>query len=175
MAVKSLKNATLQILDASGTPNVVTVLLGQGNVTWTENYGYDYETERGDIGNGSVRDADEQPVELNVTSKWENTYYNGSDPDNAPDGDTDATVTPYEALKGVEAASAWTSTGADACEPYAVKVRIEFDVTCGSVVDETVTFDEFRCESCAFDVQAGTLVFSGKSKQVRPTVVRANL
>jgi len=33
-------------------------------------------------------------------------------------------------------------------------------------------FTEFRCESCAFDVSAGTLVFSGKSKEVRPVTTR---
>jgi hypothetical protein len=171
MAVKSLKNAVLAILDGAGTPKVVTVLLGQGNVTWTENYGYDYETERGTIATGTVRDADEQPVELNVTAKWENTYYEGNDPDNEAG---DFGCTPYEALKGVEAASSWVSTGADACEPYCCAVRIRFDVECGAsgVVSETVTFQEFRCESCAFDVQAGTLVFSGKSKEVRPLVER---
>jgi len=168
MARKSLKNATLKILDGTTpVPLEVTVLLGTGNVTWTENYGYDYEPERGVIADGTVRDADEQPVEVNVTATWENTYYDAND-------STSDSVTPYEALKNVGAAATggWETTGADACEPYACRLRIEFDVTCGTVADELVVFDEFRCESCAFDISAGTLVFSGKSKQVSPTVTR---
>ena len=171
MAVKSLKNATLQLRDGSGTAKVVTLKLGTGNVTWTENYGYEYETERGSIGSGTVRDADEQPVDLSVTTKWENITYDGNDP--LADAGDDA-VTPAEALKGVGAASGWLTSGADDCEPYACEVYIEFDVTCVAtgVLPEKVTFTEFRCESVAFDVSAGTLVFSGKSKEVRPNVVR---
>ena len=171
MAVKSLKNATLQLRDGSGTQKVVTLKLGTGNVTWTENYGYEYETERGDIGLGTVRDADEQPVDLNVTTKWENIIYDGNDPDTAAGDDS---VTPYEALKGVDGASDWLTSGSDDCEPYACEVYIEFDVTCVAtgVLPEKVLFSEFRCESVAFDVSAGTLVFSGKSKQVRPVTVR---
>ena len=167
MARKSLKNATLTILDGTSvTPLEIAVQLGTGNITWTENYGYDYETERGNIANGTVRDADEQPVEVNVTATWENTYY----------GAGDATVvTPYEALKRVGAAAAWVTTGADACEPYACELQIEFDVDCGSTLDELTRFTEFRCESCAFDISAGTLVFSGKSKEVRPVTTRTTI
>ncbi len=52
MARKSLKNATLKILDGTSvTPQEVEVKLGTGNVTWTENYGYEYEPERGNIAN----------------------------------------------------------------------------------------------------------------------------
>jgi len=166
MARKSLKNATLKILDGTSvTPNEITVKLGTGNITWTENYGYDYEPERGNIANGTVRDADEQPVDVNVTATWEDTIYGT--------GDTEF-VTPYEALKRQGAAADWETTGADACEPYACELDIEFDITCGGTLDELVRFTEFRCESCAFDISAGTLVFSGKSKEVRPAVTRVD-
>ena len=174
MAVKSLKNATLQIRDGTGTPKVVTLRLGTGNITWTENYGYEYEAERGNIANGTVRATDEQPVDVNVTTKWENIIYGTADP-LVDSGDEN--VTPYEALTKTGAASSWATTGADSCEPYSCELYIEFDVDCSgsSVLPEKVTFGEFRCESCAFDVQAGTLVFSGKSKEVRPSVVRESI
>jgi len=162
MARKDLKNSTITIKDNGA--NSIDIKIGTGNLTWSENYPKEYEPERGSVGGGTVRDADEQPVEVNVTSTWENVVSEGSE-----------TATPYEALRRVGAAVGWVSTGVDPCEPYAVSLEIKMDVNCtgtSTKLGELVQFDEFRVEKVDFDISAGTLIFNGKSKQVSPTVTR---
>lgn len=164
MAKRDLRNATLTIRDGTTpTPLSTEIFLGTGNATWTENTPMEYETEKGLISSGTVRRADEQPVEVSITSRWERvTSVSG-------DGEP---ITPYELLKAVHTASAAITTGADVCEPYACEMELTFLPNCGSEQAERVVFNEFRAESCVFDPQAGTLAITGKSKQVTPTYDR---
>jgi len=164
---KSLREAVLTIKDGTGTPKTVDVIIGTGTLTWTVNTPNEYEPDRGVIGTGQVRLADESPVDVNLTCRFIDMF--------SVSGEL---VTPYEAVYGIGTASSdgWISAGADNCEPYAVVFEIVFTPVCSGgspKTAETITFNEFRADSCAFDPDAGTLVITGKSKEVRPTVVRS--
>jgi len=167
MPKKDLRNATLTIRDATTpTPLSTVVKIGTGNITFTENYPMEYETDRGSIANGTVRRGDDVPVEVNVTCTWFEILSEATD--------LPLVYTPKELLRGEGRAVAAISVGADPCEPYACELELLLEVECatGARKDEKIVFDEFRVESCAFDVSAGTLVFSGKSKQISPSVTR---
>lgn len=168
---KTWREGVLSIIDGSGTPKTVDVILGTGNLTFTISTPMEYETNRGVLSTGNVRAADDVPLELSLTSRFIDLYsdYGGS---------SDEIVTPYEAMyqKGQANADGWVSAGSDACEPYAVDLQIVFDPVCPgggtAKTDETILFPEFRCESCVGDIEAGTLVFNGKCKDNHPTITR---
>ena len=164
---KDLREAVITIEDGSGTPKTTTVIIGEGNLTYTVSTPHEYTADRGIISSGTVRQGDDVPCELSVTCRFIDVYSEDS---------TGESITPFEALHGVgeAAAAGWVTAGADACEPYAVVVRVVMTPGCGSSAKqpETVVFTEFRVESCVFDYDAGTLVFGGKCKVIEPTVLR---
>jgi hypothetical protein len=167
MPQKDLKNATIKIVDGDATPETLNIRMGQGNLTWSESYPREYLPERGIVADGTVRDADQEPLELTIQGTWEFVKSTGTEP-----------VTPYEALNRVGAASTWVSTGVDPCEPYAVDVEAHCGLNCTgttTTLGELIIFPEFRVESVNFDMQAGTIEFSGKCKAVRPTVTRTTI
>jgi hypothetical protein len=157
-----IKNTILKILDGTGTPNTVTVKIGEGNVTWTEKKPRQYTKNRGRL--DGVRNGDEEPVELKIDCRWD--FYKS-------DGSED--VTPVEAIKQQGAASSWTTTGSDDCEPYAVDIHIEYNISCGATADELYVFPEFRYEQIEFDLRAGTFSVSGMCNVTEPTVTRTTL
>lgn len=167
MAKRDLRDAVVTIEDAtSPTPLSVELKMGSGNITWNEQRPLEYVPERGNIANGTVRKADEVPVEVSFTGDWiDATSVSG-------DGES---ITAYELLKRVGSADDAVSTGADSCEPYAVKLSVKFSPTCAGVSSkkpELIVFNEFREEGVQFDAQAGTISVTGKSKETAPTYSR---
>lgn len=161
-----IRNATLLIQDGTATPLEVEVKFGEGNITWDENSPYEYLPERGEVAAGTVRFADQEPLSVSVEGIFENLISNGAED-----------VTVYEILKRVGAASAYVSTGSDPCEPYAVDLVLMLDTNCtggAAPLGEIITFAEFRVESISPDVRGGTLNFSGKCKNVAPTIIRSS-
>lgn len=165
-AVIDLKNTTIKFVDGAGTPNTITLNIGDGNITFSEKRNVEYRMNRGKLSGGKVRLGDEVPVDVSMDIEWEflRSDSGGGEP-----------VTPEEALKGVGAASGWTTTGADACEPYCIDIHIENLITCGSVKDERIVFSEFRYEEINHDPKAGTLSVTGKCNEVSPTVTRLDI
>lgn len=163
MAVIDLKKTTVKIIDGTAiTPLEITVVIGEGNLTYSIKRNIEYRLNRGLVASSNVREGDEEPLEVSLDVEYQFYKSEGAEP-----------ITPAEALQQIEGASAWVTTGADVCEPYAVDLEVEFDPNCGSVKKETLTFSEFRYESLDFDIDAGTLSTSGKCKEVRPTSVRS--
>jgi hypothetical protein len=160
MPVIDLKNTTIKILD--GNKNELEVLVGEGNLSYSESKPRQYIKDRGRLSN--VRDGDEEPVELNMSFTWEWLRSHGGEE-----------TTVEEALKQVGAAADWVTTGADACEPYCVDIVLENEGGCDAVLDEVITFSEFRYEKLDHDAKAGTVTVSGKCNEVMPTVVRTAL
>lgn len=161
MAQIDLKNATLFIFDGTGTPNELEIKIGEGNFTYSEKRNIEYKKDRGllDI----TREGDEEPMEISFDFVWE--WVKSS---------TGYAITPFEALKQVGQASAWATSGA-ACEPYAVDLVVEVDVSCGTIQDETLTFNEFRWESLDSDLRAGTVSCKGKCNSKVASSVRSTL
>lgn len=162
MAQIDLKDATIKILDGTTpTPNEITVKIGEGNLTYTEKRNIEYVKDRGEL--DTTREGDEEPTELSIDAVWEEITASAGLPPSIKD-----------AIKGVGEASTWVSTGGD-CEPYAVDVVVEVDVSCGTVEDEQLTFSEFRYEQVDHDLRAGTFAISGMCNETMPTAVRTTL
>lgn len=157
MSVIDLKHAIIQVRGGT-TGNKITVVLGTGNLTYDEKRTMDYVKDRGLL--NTVREGDEEPMDVKLDATWE--FITGAS----------AEITIEDAMKKRNNASAWTSTSADACEPYAVDLYILYTPICGSSNGETIVLPDFRWESIAHDLRAGTLSFSGKCNVTQATPTR---
>ena len=138
----------------------IEVAVGEGNLTWTETKEYEYLRERGDL--DTVKEADEQPVEMSLEFVYEYIKTQSGQ-----------TITPPDALKQQGEAAEWVSSSDDLCEPYAVDVLVKHCVPCGTDEDEDVLFTDFRYESLDFDVGEATIAVGGRCNVSEPTVTRS--
>ena len=139
----------------------IEIQVGEGDLSWTENKEYEYLRERGDL--DTVKEGDEQPVELNMEFVYE--YVKTQ---------TGKTITPVDALKQKGEASEWVSSSSDLCEPYSIDVLAKHCVPCGTDYDEDVLFTDFRYESLEFSIKDSTITVSGKCNVSEPTVTRSD-
>jgi hypothetical protein len=153
-----LKNASIFIRDGSGSE--VEVVLGEGNVTFSEKRPLAYTKNKGLL--YDVRRADEEAVDVSFDCMWEYLQGNGSIP------------SIREALTKTGDAAAWTSTSSDECEPYSVNILILHSPTCsGTLVEaEYLELKDFRVEDSSFDLRQGTIRFTGKCNRVQSSVGR---
>lgn len=163
MGLIDFKFAHLDIVDGTGTPNTMEVYFGQGNFQYTERRALEYRLDRGKIATGTVRLADEEPVQVTISGDWTEIRAASGGP-----------VTVEEALKKIGEASSWASTGG-ACEPYAVDLVFEYGSECNGTLGHRITFSEFRYEQIDHDATAGTLTITGSCKEAMPTVIRTTV
>lgn len=140
-------------------PHELEIVVGEGNATWTEKHAREYKLDRGAL--NTVRDADQEPLELKLEMTWEFLK--------SPSGDP---PTPIDFLKKRGVAVDYVTAGADACEDYAIIVEITYAPPCEDVEDEVYTFPEFRYEQLDFDLKAGTISMTGKCNVLEPTITR---
>ena len=157
MAQIDLKNATLKLKD--GGSEELEVKIGEGNLTWTEKVNRIYTKYRGLL--NDVRDGDDEPVEVSIDFIWE---YLKSDTGNPP--------SPIDVLKQRGEASAWVSTDADTCRPFAVDIEILYEPPCGGDFNEKITLGDFRYEQLQYDLRNASVAVSGKCNITEATVVR---
>jgi hypothetical protein len=138
----------------------IEIKIGEGNLTWTEAKEYEYLRERGDL--DTVKEADEQPVEMSLEFVYEYIKTQSGQ-----------TITAVDALKQQGEASEWVSSSSDLCEPYAVDILAKHCVPCGTDEDEDVLFTDFRYEGLDFDVGEATIAVSGRCNVSEPTVTRS--
>lgn len=157
-AAIDLKNAVIKIKGAN-VGEVVTVVLGTGNLTYEEKRNIEYIRDRGLL--DTVREGDEEPVDVRLDSTWESLTGGAGAP------------TVEDALKRRGAASSWHTTSADVCEPYAVDIEITISPPCGSAGQEVILIQDFRWESANHDMRGATLAFAGKANVKEATVTRS--
>jgi len=167
-----IKDAVLKIIDggvnSTGTPAAqqsIEVTIGEGNLTYTENKNIEYVPDRGNLASGEVREGDEAPVDVTFDFKWE--FITGTTPSTTGD-----VPTVEDALKRIGPAAAWVSTDSDACRPYAVDLELTHTPTAGCGDIETLTFPDFRHDSLAHDLRAGTVAATGRCNVTQITPVR---
>jgi hypothetical protein len=139
----------------------IEIAVGEGNLTWTEAKEYEYLRERGDL--DTVKEADEQPVEMSLEFVYEYIKTQSGQ-----------TITATDALKQQGEAAEWVSSSDDLCEPYAVDVLVKHCVPCGTDEDEDVLFTDFRYESLDFDVGEATIAVGGRCNVSEPAVTRSD-
>lgn len=139
----------------------VAVVLGDNNLTFTEDRNIDYDLDRGVL--SGVTEGDEAPVSLNLGFRWCNITTGTNEP-----------VSIVEAIKGIGAAADWPSTGDDPCEPYAVDLVFVHTPACTQVVVESdvVTFEEFRYDQLSYDLSAASISVTGRSNRTEARTER---
>lgn len=168
MAQFDLKRASVKIKDGTGTPNTITVKVGEGTLTYSEKRNIEYQRNRGLL--DTCREGDEEPVEVKLDYTWE--YVRTG----TVTGYSDVTV--EDAIKNINGASAWLSSDTvDPCAPYAVNIVIEYIPLCSgtsvSGTKETITLSNFRWESVEHNAKEGTCSISGKCNITKATAVRS--
>lgn len=149
------------VITAYGEVETITVKIGAGTLTYSEKRNMEYTLDRGTL--DEVREGDEVPMDVKFDFVWE--YIKGglgmSDPPSVED-----------ALKQIGNASAWESSDADTCRPYAVNLVIEYFPLCDGD-SEIITLKDYRYEELAHDLKAGTISSTGKCNHKTADVVRA--
>jgi hypothetical protein len=128
-------------------PHRLEIKIGEGNVTYTESKEFEYFRDRGLL--DTVREGDEQTMEVAFDFTWEELTASTGDPKTVEDF-----------LKNID--DDLTSSSADPCEPFSVDVVIENEPDCTDVEWEHTTLPDFRYEELAHDIDAGSVAVSGQ-------------
>ena len=158
-----LKNATVTFTDATGTPNTLDINIAEGTLTVNVSDPVEFTLDRGKIATGTVRKADEVPVEFEIASIFQSYT--------ASSGDTE---TPLEFIERRGPAAAYVSTGAS-CDPYCIDITITLDNSACSTAteDEVYTLPKCYFETKNFDFGAGTFTLSGRCKSATMSSARS--
>ena len=162
MAQIDLKQATVTLRDGDTPANTLEIKVGEGNVTYTEARNMEYTLDRGNL--DEVREGDQIPMAVTFDFNWE--YITGS-------STSGALPTVEDALKKTGNASDWVSSDSDACRPYAVDIVILYVPDCATGDQEEIVLPDYRWESLAHDLSAGTIASAGNCNVTTATVTRA--
>jgi hypothetical protein len=144
-------------------PVQLAIKIGEGDVSFDEKRELQYFRDRGRL--DTVRDGDEQPMEVSFDATWEFIK-------SLPGADT---PTWKEALKGTGPAAEWHTSSDDPCEPYAVDIVIvqQPDADCNSTLGkETITLEDFRWTDFGHGAKDGKISVKGTCNRTQALVER---
>jgi hypothetical protein len=167
-----MKDVYLYILSQegpwSGTPDDVSHVgfrFGDGDFSYSIKKEYEFIPERGRIEGGSMRQGDEQLVEITFEGVYETLFGEDGDPSH------------IEMLMGYGDCATWRGLGENPCEPYATWLVLVNDPlvripNCDA--GEILLFKNFFCEGTDPAMSGGTVSFSGMAKILTPEIVEWN-
>lgn len=163
MAKINLRDVTILLRDGTpSTPNELELIVGDGNLTWTEQRPLEYTNNRGLL--DERRLGDEVPVEVNLTVNLD--YYTGLTAGSVP--------SPMDAFLFRGHASDWISTDSDPCRPKCLDLILENVPDCVATdSSETYVFPTFFAENIDFDTQAAQLSVRGTCLATTVSAVRS--
>ncbi len=138
--------------------------IGDGTVSYDETRVVEYKKDRGLL--DTVRLGDQEPLDVKMDLRWEFLRSDASDPV------TSSIPSPEEVIKQTGAASTWTTSAADPCEPFAINIYILYTPLCSGVKKEATLLKDFRYEKLGHDLKQGMLSTSGKCNVQQATVTR---
>ena len=156
---RNLRDGELVIRD--GDSNALTVLLDQGDLTWTERQQTIEVKDRGSISAGHTRRGDDQSVALSFTARWAQLL-----------GQTVGTGDPlqlYETLTFQPGAGIVSTSGPGEQQT----LTLEFTVTDpAGVASEKIVFERVYRESLTMSEgeEANLIAFTGRAFQTGPSV-----
>lgn len=127
----------------------IDIRIGEGNLTYNEHRNVEFARDRGLL--YSVREADEEPVDLSIDAMWE--WIKAS---------TGETPTVEDVLKKIGEAASWVTTADDICQPHCVDVEVWNVPDCSPYEDEIIMFEEFYYESLDHDIRDGSFTVAGR-------------
>lgn len=153
----NLKNAVLKIKD--GGSNTLTVVMGDGNLTYSEKKPRVYLKDRGIL--SDVENADDEPMEVSFEGRWQFLLSKSGE-----------SLSIEDVLKARGEADTWVSSDADVCNPYSVDLELTHTPVCGATSPEVITFPDFRYESLDHDAKGKTISVKGMCNATEPIVTR---
>ena len=143
-------------------PQRITVAIGDGDLTWTENREMIYDLDRDLL--DTVRLGEDQPLEVELAFTFEYVTT-----------ESGQTITPVDALKQIGEATEWVSSSSDSCEPYAVDIYVVHCVPCGTDEDQDFLFSDFRYESLEYSMAEASIAVSGRCNVTDVTTTRSDI
>lgn len=160
---RNLRDGELVIKDGSTPPQVLTVLLDEGDLSWTHKQKTIEVKDRGSITTGHTRPGDDEATELSFSAKWTQLIgksHNSADP-----------LTLYEALMFQTGASLLSTS-----QPGEQNtLTLEFTVTDpAGLANDKIVFTKVYRESLTMSEGEKTnlIAFSGRSFSTGPIVTR---
>jgi hypothetical protein len=160
---RNLRDGELVIKDGSGTPKTLTVILDEGDLTWTQRQRTIEVKDRGSIAAGHTRPGDEESVSLSFTARW--TQLLGKSHDS---GDPLQLYEMLMFLSGSGVAS--TSTAGE-------QKTLTFEFTVldpAGAASEKLTFNKVYRETLTMSEgdDANLIAFTGRAFVTQPSVAR---
>jgi hypothetical protein len=160
---RNLRDGELVLKDGSDPAQSLTVLLDEGDLTWTERQRTIEIKDRGSVAAGHTRKGDEESIGLSFTAKWTQLLGKAAD-------DADP-LQLYEFL--MFASGAEVVSTSDPGEQDTL--QLEFTVVDpAGVATERITFAKVYRESLTLREgdDYNTIAFTGRDFEVHPTVAR---
>ncbi|MFV0445871.1 MAG: hypothetical protein ACK5Q5_20020 [Planctomycetaceae bacterium] len=160
---RNLRDGELVILDGAATPKSLTILLDEGDLTWTQRQKTIEIKDRGSITAGHTRPGDDESVSLSFTARWTQLLsrsVNSSDP-----------LALYETLMFAEDAGVVSTSQAGEQQTLTLQFTV---LDPAGIASERITFEKVYRESLTMSEgnDSNSIAFSGKAFQTAPTVTR---
>lgn len=161
--VRNLRDGELVIKDGSSPAKSLTVLLDEGDLTWTQRVRTIEVKDRGSIAAGHTRKGDDESVSLSFSAKWTQLLgksANSADP-----------LQLYELLTFATALGLTSTSGAGQQDT----LQFEFTVTDPTgAASEKITFAKVYRENLTLSegVDYNVIAFTGRDFEVSPVVGR---
>lgn len=161
---RNLRDGELTIVDGtSGTPQTLTVLIDEGDLSWTERLNTIEVKDRGSVAAGHTRPGDDESVSLSFSAKW--TQLIGKSADAADP------LQVYEFLTFTSGANVVSTSTAGEQDT----LQLEFTVVDpAGAAGEKVTFARVYRESLTMSEgdEFNLIAFTGRDFETRPAVTR---
>lgn len=160
---RNLRDGELVIKDGSTPVVALTVLLDEGDLSWTQRTRTLEIKDRGSIAAGHLRKGDDESVQLSFTAKWTQLIgktANAADP-----------LQLYETLMFAPGSGVASTSGAGQQQT----LRFEFTIVDpAGIASEKVVFSKVYRESLTLSEgnDSNLIAFSGRSFETAPTVTR---
>lgn len=161
--VRNLRDGELVIKDGSDPAIALTLLLDEGDLTWTQRLRTIEVKDRGSIAAGHTRKGDEESVSLSFSAKWTQLIgksASSSDP-----------LQLYELLTFASGLGLTSTSGSGQQQT----LKLEFTVTDpAGVASEKITFAKVYRETLTMSEAAdyNVISFTGRDFEVAPVVSR---
>jgi len=160
---RNLRDGELVISDGSTPPLTLTVVLDEGDLTWTQRQRTIEVKDRGSIAAGHLRKGDDESVQLSFTARW--TQLIGK---SAHEADA---LQLYETLMFASGTGVTSTSGAGQQETLTFVFTV---VDPAGVAGETITFSKVYRETLTLSEgdDANLIAFSGRAFTTAPIVSR---
>jgi len=160
---RNLRDGELVIRDGSAIPLTLTVILDEGDLTWTQRQRTIEIKDRGSIAQGHTRKGDEESISISFSARWTQLLgkaANAADP-----------LQLYEVLTFASGTDISSTSAAGEQDTLTFEFTVLDPV---GVASERITFEKVYRESLTLteDNEANLIAFTGRAFTTSPVIAR---